>query len=545
VPPDWSPRAVSDDLRARYWREGLWTDDSLGDLLGTALTEHAGLDFRIWSRARPFRSTLGAVYERSRGLAAGLRARGVGPGDVLAFQLPNWWEAAATFWGAATLGAVLVPVVHFYGPKELGYILHESRAKALITADHFGHLDYFAGLDTVRPDAPDLELVVVVPAEPGAAAPGDTVAFDEVAAHEPLDGPLPVDPDAPAVVGYTSGTTSDPKGVVHSHRTLTAEVRQLLGIQAKGDPPMLVGAPVAHAIGMLAGLLGPPYRSQPVHLIDVWEPKMVLDAIVEADLTAGAGATFFCQSLLDDPGFGSEHVERMRHIGMGGAAVPAAFADRAEGMGIGIARAYGSTEHPSTTGSTWDLPREKRNYTDGRPMAGVEVRLVDDAGRDVPRNAPGEIWSRGPDLFVGYTNPALTKEAVDADGWYASGDIGVLDADGFLTITDRKKDIIIRGGETVSAAEVEELLVRMPGVAEAAAVAAPDARLGEHVCAFVRRAPDSEPPDLNAVRAHLEAAGLARQKWPEELHIVDELPRTPSGKVKKFVLREALRNRHQ
>jgi acyl-CoA synthetase (AMP-forming)/AMP-acid ligase II len=545
VPPDWSPRAVPDDLRARYWREGLWTDETLGDLLAGALDEHAGLQFRIWSRTRPFSSTLGAVYERARGLAAGLQARGIGPGDVLAFQLPNWWEAAATFWGASALGAVLVPVVHFYGPKELGFILRESQARVLITADRFGHLDYLAGLDTLRPTLPDLELVVVVPAESGAPAAADTLAFDDVADHAPLDAPLAVDPDAPAVVGYTSGTTSDPKGVVHSHRTLTAEVRQLLGIQAVDDRPMLVGAPVAHAIGMLAGLLGPPYRSQPVHLMDVWEPAAVLAAMVEADLTSGAGATFFCQSLLDAPGFGPEHVEHMRHIGLGGAAVPAAFADRAEGMGIGIARSYGSTEHPSTSGSTWETPREKRNHTDGRALAGVELRLVDDRGRDVETGAPGEIWSRGPELFTGYTDSALTKEAVDADGWYATGDIGMLDADGFLTITDRKKDIIIRGGENVSAAEVEELLARMPGVTEAAAVAGPDARLGEHVCAFVRVAPGAEPPDFAAVRHHLESAGLARQKWPEELHVVDDLPRTPSGKVKKFVLRELLRAEHQ
>ncbi|MGH8983444.1 MAG: AMP-binding protein, partial [Acidimicrobiia bacterium] len=243
---DWSPRVVPDELRDRYWREGLWTDETLGQMLAAALDEHAALDFRIWSRTRPFRSTLGAVYERARGFAAGLRARGVGPGDVLAFQLPNWWEAAATFWGATTLGAVLVPVVHFYGPKELGYIMRESRAKALVTADAFGHLDYVAGLETLRGEVPDLELVVVVPAEPGAPAPGGTVAFDDVAA-DPLAAPMPVDPDAPSVVGYTSGTTADPKGVVHSHRTLTAEVRQLLGIQAPGDRPMLVGAPVAHA----------------------------------------------------------------------------------------------------------------------------------------------------------------------------------------------------------------------------------------------------------------------------------------------------------
>ncbi len=545
MPPAWSPRAVPGELRACYWREGLWTDDTLGGLLDRALREHAALGFRIWSRTRPLVSTLGAVYERARALAAGLRARGIGPGDVLAFQVPNWWEAAATFWGASALGAVLVPIVHFYGPKELGYILRESRARVLVTADRFGHLDYLAGLDALRPRLPDLELAIVVPAQPGAPAPAATVAFDHVADSPPLDAPLPVDPDAPAVVGYTSGTTSDPKGVVHSHRTLTAEVRQLLDIQPPGDRPMLVGAPVAHAIGMLAGLLGPPYRSQPVHLIDVWEPAAVLDAMVEADLTAGAGATFFCQSLLDAPGFGPEHVERMGNVGLGGAAVPAAFADRAEALGIGIARAYGSTEHPSTTGSTWDLPREKRNHTDGRAMAGVELRLVDDKGRDVDPGAPGEIWSRGPELFTGYTDPALTKEAVDADGWYASGDIGVLDDDGFLTITDRKKDIIIRGGENVSAAEVEELLVRIPGVAEAAAVAAPDARLGEHVCAFVRAAPAADPPDLAAVRTHLEAAGLARQKWPEELRVVDDLPRTPSGKVKKYVLRDVLRAEHQ
>ncbi|MGH8982861.1 MAG: AMP-binding protein, partial [Acidimicrobiia bacterium] len=347
------------------------------------------------------------------------------------------------------------------------------------------------------------------------------------------------------VVGYTSGTTADPKGVVHSHRTLTAEVHQLLGIQARGDRPMLVGAPVAHAIGMLAGLLGPPYRAQPVHLIDVWDPAAVLDAMVEADLTAGAGATFFCQSLLDTPGFGPQHVERMRHIGLGGAAVPAAFADRAEGLGIGIARSYGSTEHPSTTGSSWDTPRERRNHTDGRPLAGVEVRIVDDSGSDVAPAAPGEIWSRGPDLFTGYTNPALTEDAVDDGGWYATGDIGVLDADGFLTITDRKKDVIIRGGENVSAAEVEEVMARLPGVAEVAAVAAPDARLGEHVCAFVRGLPGDDVPNLAAVRTHLELAGLARQKWPEELRVVDELPRTPSGKVKKYVLREILREEHQ
>jgi non-ribosomal peptide synthetase component E (peptide arylation enzyme) len=174
-------------------------------------------------------------------------------------------------------------------------------------------------------------------------------------------------------------------------------------------------------------------------------------------------------------------------------------------------------------------------------LAGVELRLVGADGREVGQGEPGEIRSRGPDLCAGYTDPALTASVFDAEGWYASGDIGVVDADGYLTITDRKTDIIIRGGANISAAEIEELLTAMPGVAEVAVVAAPDPRLGEHACAFVRPRPGTAVPDIDAVRRHLESAGLARPKWPEELRIVEDFPRTPSGKIRKFVLRDDLR----
>ena len=176
-------------------------------------------------------------------------------------------------------------------------------------------------------------------------------------------------------------------------------------------------------------------------------------------------------------------------------------------------------------------------------MPGVEIQLRDDDGNVVPPGEPGEIWSKGPDCFVGYTTAELTEAAFDADGWFGTGDVGILDEDGFLSIVDRKKDIIIRGGENVSAVEVEELVVRMPGVAEVAVVAAPDPRFGEHGCAFVRMQPDSGPaPDLEALRAHLAAAGLAKQKWPEDVRGVEEFPRTPSGKIQKFVLRQRLRD---
>jgi acyl-CoA synthetase len=225
---------------------------------------------------------------------------------------------------------------------------------------------------------------------------------------------------------------------------------------------------------------------------------------------------------------------------MGGAPIPVEVAQRAIDLGISITRAYGSTEHPSTTGSVHSDPVAKKCFTDGHTLPGTEIRLLDD-GVEVAVGEPGEIYSRGPELFVGYADPGLTADAIDSDGWYDTGDIGVVDAEGYLTITDRKKDIIIRGGENVSATEVEDLVLGMVGVAEVAIVAAPDARYGEHGAAVIRLLPHTPPFGLDSIRTHLHASGLARQKWPEELRFVDDFPRTPSGKIQKHLLRSALR----
>jgi acyl-CoA synthetase (AMP-forming)/AMP-acid ligase II len=291
---------------------------------------------------------------------------------------------------------------------------------------------------------------------------------------------------------------------------------------------------------MLSGLLVPVLRNDPINLIDVWDPGAVLEAMLEDQLAAGSGATYFLTSLLDHPDCGPAHLKLMSRIGLGGSPVPSAVTERMAALGISAVRSYGSTEHPSTTGSRHEEPAAKRHYTDGHPLLGVELKLVDDDGHEASAGERGEILSRGPDCCVGYTDPTLTAAAFDGEGWYATGDVGILDEDGYLTIVDRKKDIVIRGGENISALEVEEMLLRIPGVAEAAVVAAPDRRLGEHVCAFVRPTAGSDRIDLDVVRDHLAKAGLARQKWPEELHLVSDLPRTPSGKVKKFVLRDQL-----
>jgi acyl-CoA synthetase (AMP-forming)/AMP-acid ligase II len=442
-----------------------------------------------------------------------------------------------TFWAAALLGAVVTPIVHFYGPKEVAYILRRTGVRALVTVERFGRQEYLAPLEAMRADAPALELVGVVG---DGVAPDWAVPFTDLLDGPPLDAPLDVDPSSPALIAYTSGTTADPKGVVHSHRTIGFEIRQL-GSMQRGNPPLLVGAPVGHGIGMLSGLLLPVWKGEPINLIDVWDPATVLAAMVADRLASGSGATYFLTSLLDHPDCGPEHLELMSRIGLGGSPVPSAVTERMASLGISAVRSYGSTEHPSTTGSRHEEPADKRHHTDGHPLQGVELRLVDEDGADVAQGERGEILSRGPDCCIGYTDPALTAAAFDAEGWFGTGDVGVLDDDGYLTIVDRKKDIIIRGGENISALEVEEVLLRIPGIAEAAVVAAPDARLGEHACAFVRLLSDAPAPDLDTVRKHLQDAGLARQKWPEDLRVVDELPRTPSGKVKKFVLRDQLR----
>jgi acyl-CoA synthetase (AMP-forming)/AMP-acid ligase II len=233
-------------------------------------------------------------------------------------------------------------------------------------------------------------------------------------------------------------------------------------------------------------------------------------------------------SLLDHPDCTEEHVARLKYAGLGGASIASAVTNRLESLGVTVFRAYGSTEHPSVTCTPYDGPAAKRLHTDGLPLPGAEVRLAED----------GEILTRGPDLCLGYTDPELTAAAFDADGWYRTGDIGVLDADGWLTVTDRKADVIIRGGENISALEVEEVLLGLDGVAEAAVVAVPDPRLGERAAAVLRMLPGWSAPSLAEVRLHFGRAGLARQKWPEVVHKVEDFPRTPSGKVKKFVLRK-------
>ncbi len=533
--PLWDLRDISIENQQRFIKDGWWTDRSVGERLADRLMANAQLPFVIHSDSHPWRGTFGDVLQLARQAAYGLVQCGVTAGDVVSFQTPNWLEGAVTFYAAAMVGAIVAPIVHIYGTRETSYILGQCQPRVHVTATRFGHQDFLANLQSV-PDIPGMQIVVV-----GGDGPAGSMRFEDLLTGNSIDAPATVDPGSPALVGWTSGTTANPKGVVHSHQTVSAEISQLGAAQPPSRRPLLIANPISHAIGMLGALLIPIDNGRPVHLLDQWDPGVVLSLSESEDLSAGGGAPYFLTSLLDDPRCGEGHLERLHYQGMGGAPVPRAVMERATKLGLTIYSMYGSTEHPSITGCSYADSLEKRLSSNGRPLPGNEIKLVDPEGREVETGEAGEILSRGPECFLGYTDSTLTARAFDRDGWYHTGDTGILDPDGYLLITDRLSDIIIRGGENISAAEVEEILMTLPGVAEVAVVAAPDARMGEHAAAFLRMVGERPAPELPEVLSHLEGAGLARQKWPEELIAIEEFPRTSSGKVQKYVLRDQLR----
>ncbi|MFK7894548.1 MAG: AMP-binding protein [Myxococcota bacterium] len=542
----WQLRPIPEALRKRYLADGDWTDDTFDSFLEREIASQPQLSCRVWSDVRPFEGRTRDLWVQGLRLAASLEAMGVEQGDVVAFQAPNWAEAIVTVCAGFRLGCVMVPIVHFYGAKEVEFILRQCGARVYITVDRHGHVSHLENLASFRDNLDALEHVLVIQTGETTPEVRGAKVFSSLLDAAPLEKRRAIDPDSAAMIGYTSGTTADPKGVIHTHRSLLFETRQLAALD-RTPKPVFSASPIAHMTGMLASFLLPTIRHLPILLTDRWDPELALRVIIDQDVSSGAGATVFLTSLLESPNFTAEHAKRIRIAGLGGAPVPAAVGERAEAAGIKIFRSYGSTEHPSITGSHSDDPFEKRALTDGRPMSGVEIRLVDpdgdggSHGSEVEPGVPGEIFSRGPDLCAGYTDARLTEKAFDAEGWYRTGDVAIGDEDGFITISDRVSDIIIRGGQNISAAEIEEALMTMPIVSECAVVAAPDDRLGERALAAIRLRPDAEAPSLESVQQHLSEAGLPKQKWVESLRFLEDFPRTPSGKIRKVDLRNTLR----
>lgn len=451
--------------------------------------EHGSVPVVFASADHLMTTTVGGLVGDAERVAGALQGLGISPGDVVAVQLPSSYEGAVAQTAVALCGAVLLPIVRIYGPREVGFIMRQSGAVPFPDLTDLTDLTDLSG-QYVRPDIEDTDQALLV---------------------------------------YTSGTTADPKGVRHSHRSLLAEVHS-----RRVEPGRhLALFPSGHVAGLL-GLLRILVHGVETVVLDAWRSARAAQLIDEYSLTSGVGAPVHLAGLLDERDRGAATLTTLREFMVGAAGVPPAIIERADRAGIAAYRAYGSSEHPTISSGTPDDPLVKRATTDGRVIGGNEIRLVDDDGADV---SEGEIVTRGPELFLGYTDPALDAESFLPGGWFRTGDIGRLDADGFLTITDRKKDIIVRGGENISSKEVEDILALHPAVAEAAAVGVPDDRYGERVCAFVVLREVDGSLDLDEIGRHFAETGVARQKTPERLVVVDALPRTPAGKLQKHRLR--------
>ena len=523
-----------DDEALDYRRGGYWPSIAIGDAFSATC---ARLPEKTALVDGDRRLTFAEWHDAITRVAARLRELGVRAGDVVAYQLPNWWEAAVVFLAAARAGAVVNPVLPIFRERELRFILGQSRARVLIAPARFRERDYPAEIAALRRELPALEHVVIARGDPLAGMS----SFDALLDAAPDAAPVRVDPGALLMLMYTSGTTAEPKGVLHTHDTLTAEVSSLQRVHALGPADAtLMPSPLTHISGVVHGILTPALLGTSAVLMERWDPALGLELIARERVTYMVGAPTFLRDLADHPQRTLFDLGSLRLFSCGGAEVSADLIRRARrSLGCVAKRVYGSTEFPTITTTDAADADTMGIETEGRPIEPVRLRIADTEGTPVATGVDGEVQARGPERFVGYTDAALTAEAFTADGWFRTGDLGRVDADGYLRITGRIKDIVVRKGEKFSAREIEELIARHPAVAEVAIIALPDRISGEIACAAVSLRPGSSLT-LGELTSFLAAAGLARQKFPERLEIMAELPHTESGKVHKATIREMI-----
>jgi acyl-CoA synthetase len=529
---DFAPAPLPRDLLDGYRAAGLHTDALIGELMRRNATEFGSRTAVIQGTHE---LTWAELVDASLRLAGFLQAQGIGPGDPVVWQLPNWWESMVAALGIWASGAISVPVVPIYREHELTAIVEAVGPRCVITAASFRNTDHVAQFESVFTGTGTDPVRVVV----RGAAPG-WIPFEDVAAAAPA-ARVAVDPDAPTLVGFTSGTTSGAKGAVMSTRAvLTVPMRHVRATPYTFFDRSYMPAPVSHVTGLLMAVTLPLVSGCSIVLAERWDAGQAVDDFLRHGVTFSGGAAVFIQELVAAvEAAGLPSFPLANGYNCGGSAIPTELMYRCEALGMKPRRAYGMTECPTVSASYGYDPAELRLETDGRLLPGIELRVLDAEGHDVPSGEVGEFVVRGPQRALGYLDPQHTREGFDDDGWFRTGDLGAIDARGCVTVSGRTKDIINRGGEKLSAQEIEELICRYPAVSDAAVVAAPHPRLGEEPAAFiVIRAGESATDD--ELQAFLRAEGVAPQKVPRIWVPVDDFPRTPSGKVKKYDLVERL-----
>jgi len=519
---------------------GIWPDrvvtDYLDQWVATRPDDPAIIAFREEDRSTT-RLSYGQLNERVAAVASTLTELGVSRGDVVAFQLPNWWEFVAVYLACVRIGAAANPLMPIFRHRELAFMLALADSKVFIAPAQFRGFDHATLARTLARDIPGLQHVLLVGGKNGDAF---ETRLARAAAKSAYASGAALKPNDVTQLLYTSGTTGEPKGVMHTSNTLLGTIRKFAErMEVRGSDAVFMPSPLAHQLGFAYGILMTQIMGIPLVLLDVWNPASAADLIERHRPTFTFAATPFLADLANFPGLAERRLDSLRLFVSSGAPIPPAVVQATqERLGVTVATCWGMTECCSVT--ITPPSGYKVLESDGCALDGEEVRIVDERGAEVPHGVEGTLQIRGAALFVGYLKrPQLY--ALDPDGWFDTGDLARMDDEGYIRICGRKKDIVIRGGENIPVIEVESALYRMPEIADVAIVAMPDPRLVERACAFVTLRP-GRSLTLERLRQHLAAEEISKHFWPERLEIIDEMPRTPTGKIQKFVLRERARN---
>ncbi|GGC17261.1 cyclohexanecarboxylate-CoA ligase [Novosphingobium marinum] len=516
------------------YADGVWRDVTIADLAEQRAAEDPDFVAVIDNRRSMTRKQL---LDDARALAAALMARGLVPGDVVSFQLPNWHEAAVFNLAAAMAGFVVNPIVPIYRDAEVRQMLGDCRARAILTCTEFRRFDFSQMALRLRDELPDLEFAFTA----RGSGPDDYETLVEEGRSLPFDRPQ-VDPHGVKMVLYTSGTTGRPKGVLHSHATIERIKRLSSEYWGIGEgEATIMPSPVTHISGYANGLEAPFVTGDKCIFMESWNAEDALRLIEEHEVVATVAATPFLVELANAARAAGTRLPSMRVFACGGAAVPPDLIPAANSAfdNLQAFRVFGASEVPLVTFG-WMDNEELAATTDGE-VVDYQVMIVDDDGAELPFGQEGEILARGPAMMLGYADKSQAEAAITPDGYFRTGDLGTLSENGAITVTGRKKDLIIRGGENISAVEIEDVLRTHPQVRDASVVAMPHERLGEGVCAYIIS--EGDPASVEMLCKHVQATGLAKQKTPERFEFVDDYPRTASGKIRKDMLRADIKSK--
>ena len=533
--------------KALYEKAGYWTEDSMLDCWNRALTAYGEKEFVVDDRGN--RYTYKEMDSAADILAAWLVQAGISPGDVVSYQLPPRSEFVVITIACLKAGAVLAPLGMCFMDEELIELLNLMGSKLHISPAWHRDTNRGLMLANLRNSVPSLEEVVLLD---GIENRKDgSVSFEEIMSGcFPLQAPLktlakPHGNDL-AVLLCTSGTTRKHRVVMLTHNNVIfSEEGFNRGFGLTGDDIIFMPAPLSHATGFHHGIISPMLLGAKLVLQERFCCRPAVEIMNREKCTYSMGATPFAYDILKELDKGECRLEHLRFYLCGGAPVPAEMIDKAwKDFGIRICEVYGSTESVPHAFVRPEEAIDMAGCWSGRAMDGVEIRVVDGLGRDVPAGQIGEEISRGPNVFVGYLNDrASTDSVLDDDGWYYSGDLCISDVFGNIKIVGRKKDLIVRGGENLNANNINNNLEGCPGIRDHAVVGMPDERLGERICAYVVPEPGSMEVSKEIIITYLKEKRIPRRYWPERMEIIDEIPRTESGKVMKYLLMEELKKR--